>query len=231
MPGATASASLAEHAYTILRDRLVMLDISPGAPLSESELASELQVGRTPLREALKRLATDHLVEFFPRRGTFATRADIGELKNITEMRVILEPAGALKAARNATAAQREALYALATEIGELGRAQPSARTLLTQDLEVHRSIYRLVDNAYMRETLFRLDNLATRLWWSVIHHVPSVIEHIAGHRAMLIAVADGAEAKAAELAREHVTEFHQQLQRELIASVGGPPQEVGAAL
>lgn len=105
MPTAPTNSSLADYCYTTVRDRLVMLDIEPGSPISEQELCQELGVGRTPLREALKRLSTDHLVRFFPRRGTFATAADFSELNSLTEMRAILEPAGARRAAAHAAAA------------------------------------------------------------------------------------------------------------------------------
>lgn len=221
MQPASAPSNLADYAYGILRDRLVMLDIVPGSPINESALAAELNVGRTPLREALKRLQGDHLVAFFPRRGTFATSADLGELKGITEMRLLLEPAGTYKAAESATAEQRDRLLSLAQDIAGLMDSNPSARTLTEYDLMVHRAIYELIDNAHMRETLFRLGNLASRLWWAVIQQMPSVAEHIAGHRALLQAVADGDPVQAAELARDHVSEFHQQLQASVIGAEG----------
>ncbi|WP_210047957.1 FCD domain-containing protein [Nesterenkonia lacusekhoensis] len=99
----------------------------------------------------------------------------------------------------------------------------PSARTLIKYDLAVHRAIYELIDNAYMRETLFRLDNLATRLWWSAIQKAPSAAEHIEGHRSLLEAVAEAEPERAAELTAEHVTEFHQRLQ-EIVLGTGERP-------
>src|SRR5437763_11184154 len=72
-----AATSLADKAYVAIRDRLIMLDIRPGEPIDDGDLARELGVGRTPVREALKRLEGDRLVVSFPRRGTFATGMDI----------------------------------------------------------------------------------------------------------------------------------------------------------
>ena len=83
--------SLAEQAYRILRDQLIMLDVAPGDPLNETRLAAELGFGRTPLREALKRLELDHLVVSYPRRGTFATGVDITELADVSEVRHLLD--------------------------------------------------------------------------------------------------------------------------------------------
>lgn len=216
---AAERANLADYAYGILRDRLVMLDIPPGAPINETALAAELDLGRTPLREALKRLQTDHLVQFYARRGTFATPADLAELRSLTEMRVILEPAATRKAAQTASMRQRQELHRLAGDISGLMDSDPDARTLIEHDLSVHRAIYNAVDNEHMRETLFRLGNLATRLWWSVIQDVPSVADHIAGHQSLLDAVARGDAERSAELAREHVTEFHRKLQGAVIGS------------
>ena len=70
-------SSLADRAYLALRDRLTTLQIKPGEPIDDGRVASELEVGRTPVREALKRLEDDRLVISYPRRGTFATGVEI----------------------------------------------------------------------------------------------------------------------------------------------------------
>src|SRR3954447_3432426 len=95
----SAPASLAERAYLAIRDQLIMLDIRPGDPIDDDELAKALGVGRTPVREALKRLEGDRLVVSYPRRGTFATGMDISDLAHISEIRVQLEPLAARRAA------------------------------------------------------------------------------------------------------------------------------------
>src|SRR5688572_5909610 len=79
--------SLAERAYRDIRDRLVMLDIRPGAPINDDLLARSLGAGRTPVLEALKRLEYERLVVAFPRRGTFATEVNITDLAHISEVR------------------------------------------------------------------------------------------------------------------------------------------------
>src|SRR5690242_16705671 len=79
--------SFAERAYEIIRDRLVMLEIRPGAPINDDQLGRELGLGRTPVREALKRLERERLVVAYPRRGTFATDVKIADLGHISEVR------------------------------------------------------------------------------------------------------------------------------------------------
>lgn len=82
--------SLAELAYRAIQDRLVRLDIRPGAPINEEELCLRLGMGRTPVREALKRLEHERLVVAYPRRGTFATEINVTDLRHISEVRELL---------------------------------------------------------------------------------------------------------------------------------------------
>lgn len=199
--------SLAEQAYRALRDRLIMLDIAPGEPLHEGRLAEELGVGRTPLREAMKRLEIDHLVASYPRRGTFATPVDITELAAVSEVREPLEPLAARAAAERATAevcaelrAAREGIEALA--------AQTPWREVMAQDLAVHRLLYRAAGNHHLEESLIRLDNLATRIWCVVADRLPDVVGHIREHVALLDAVLDGEADRAAALSADHVRHF-----------------------
>jgi DNA-binding GntR family transcriptional regulator len=83
---------LSDRAYAALRDRLISLEIPPGAPIDEDALTRELAVGRTPVREAVRRLALEGLIVVYPRRGTFASTINITSLTDITDVRAQLEP-------------------------------------------------------------------------------------------------------------------------------------------
>ena len=97
---AAATGLLSDRAYVALRDRLISLVIPPGAPIDEDALTRELRVGRTPVREAVRRLAViEGLVVVYPRRGTFASSIDITSLSDITDVRCRLEPHAAARAA------------------------------------------------------------------------------------------------------------------------------------
>ena len=95
---------LADRAYVELRDRLVTLAIAPGAPIDEDLLGRQLEMGRTPVREAIKRLALENLVTVFPRRGTFASEINITDLNQISDVRIVLEGHAGLRAAERITA-------------------------------------------------------------------------------------------------------------------------------
>src|SRR6267378_754266 len=88
---AEAARSQSEAAYLRIRDRIVSLDMPPGSVVQEAKLREELEIGRTPIREALQRLALENLVRSIPHRGTFVTDVNITDLSRITEVRVVLE--------------------------------------------------------------------------------------------------------------------------------------------
>ena len=91
--GDTAGAprSLADLAYQEIQELLVRLAIRPGAPINEEDLCLRLGLGRTPVREALKRLEHERLVVAYPRRGTFATEINVTDLTHIFEVRAVIE--------------------------------------------------------------------------------------------------------------------------------------------
>lgn len=199
--------SLADRAYEAIRDRLVMLEIRPGDPLNDDRLAAELGTGRTPVREALKRLEGDRLVVAYPRRGTFATAVDITDLANLSEVRLNLEPLAARSAARNAGSVDRAELSRLGERIAALDPAG-DPRELLRADVEVHRALYRATGNPHLEDVCVRLDNLATRIWVLFLDRLPALPGHVHEHADLLRAVVAGEEERAAELALAHVVGF-----------------------
>ena len=208
--------SLAERAYVAIRDQLIMLEIRPGEPIDDDALARAQGVGRTPVREALKRLEGDRLVVTFPRRGTFATGMDITDLAHISEIRVQLEPLAARRAAERAPRAVREELDALAARIEDLDVGQVDRNGLMRWDLAVHRSIYRAAGNPHLEDVLVRYDNLATRIFCLFLDRLPTVDAHVREHVELLRAIAAGDADRADDLAREHVLGFERTI-REVI--------------
>jgi len=207
--------SLAEQAYEIVRDRLVMLEIRPGAPINDEELARELGLGRTPVREALKHLERERLVVAFPRRGTFATEVNITDLGHISEVRQQLEPAAAAAAARRATAADRAFLRSLATKLRRT-RSESVSSDLMRLDMQVHRAIYAATHNPYLEDTLVHYDNLATRIWCLFLSRLPDLAGHVGEHGDLLAAIAGSEADRAAELSAAHVANF----QRAIMAAL-----------
>lgn len=208
--GAAGPTSLADRAYEAIQDRLVRLDIRPGAPISEEELCASLGLSRTPVREALKRLERDRLVVAYPRRGTFATEINVTDLRHIVEVRELIEPAAAASAARQATAGDRAAFRALAAELTGMTGREATPDELIVLDMRVHRAVYSATHNPYLEDTLVHYANLAIRIWCLFLDRLPRMATHIEEHRDLLDALTGGDSARAADLARRHVTGFDQ---------------------
>lgn len=203
--------SLAQQAYETIRDRLILLEIRPGEPINEDALTRSLEVGRTPVREALKRLESERLVVAYPRRGTFATDVNIADLRHISEVRHSLEPLAAAAAAERATDSDRGRLDAL---LGELTGADGTRASdeLMRLDLRAHRAVYDCTHNPFLQDTLVRYDNLATRIWCVFLPRLSGMAGHVAEHVPLIAAILDGLPDKARELAGEHVSGFEQSI-------------------
>jgi len=208
--------SLANLAYQRIKDRLIMLDIRPGEPINDIGLAAELGMGRTPVREAVKRLETDHLVVSFPRRGTFATVVDVTELGAISDVRQLLEPHAARRAAENASSETRAEMRQTAARIRNLKVVAGDRTTFINEDLAVHQLIYKATGNPHLEDVLVRYDNLATRIWCMVIDRLPDLAEHVREHSLLLETIAAGDGDAAASLALEHVRSFERAIRRVL---------------
>ena len=202
---------LADRAYSDLRDRIVTLRIAPGAPIDEDVLGGELGIGRTPVREAIKRLALENLVTVFPRRGTFASEINITDLADICDVRVQLEGHAAYRAAQRMTPAQRDELTGL---LDELDRSQGSDDTeaLMALDTRVHRFIHGATGNPYLEETLGRYFNLSLRIWYLVLDRLPHLFARVHEHGDLLHAIADGEADRARAIIAEHIETFEREI-------------------
>jgi DNA-binding GntR family transcriptional regulator len=206
----TAPTSLADKAYVAIRDRLIMLAIRPGDPIDDDALAADLGVGRTPVREALKRLEVDRLVVSYPRRGTFATGMDISDLAQISDIRAQLEPLAARRAAERSARTPDAELAGLAEHIEHLDVTRVDPAELMRWDLAVHRAIYRAAGNPHLEDVCIRYDNLATRIHCLFLDRLETVDVAVREHVELLRAISAGDAERADRLAREHVLGFEQ---------------------
>lgn len=212
------SSSLGDRVYRTLRDEIVFLELPPGAPVREVDVATRLGVGRTPVREALQRLAMNYLVELLPGRGAFVSPISLPDLAKVAEIRLNLEGFAATSAAERATAAERETLRSLRDEIRRATDVTPRA-TLIRLDQDVHHAIYSATHNAFLEDCLNRYLNLTLRAWVLVLDSVGGVAEMVDQHASLIDAVIEGDALKASALAREHITDF----ENDIRAALGNP--------
>ena len=202
---------LADRAYRELRDRLVTLRIAPGAPIDEDLIGRELKMGRTPVREAIKRLALENLVTVFPRRGTFASEINITDLAHISDVRTQLEGHAAYRAAERITEAQRDELVGLLDEL-QASRGNDDLAALMELDARVHRFVYRCAANPFLEETLGRYFNLSLRIWYLVIDRLPHLFARVHEHQDVLLAISAGEPAQARDTLVGHIETFEQEI-------------------
>jgi DNA-binding GntR family transcriptional regulator len=203
--------SLADKAYHEIRGLIVSLELAPGALIDERELIERLEIGRTPVREALRRLAHERLVEVYPRRGMFVTGVDVRELARLSEVRELLEPEAARLAAERATDTDREQLSLLMTEL-DVGGSE-----LMDLDERIHRAVYRAAHNDLLEATLEQYYVLALRIWSMALDRSHELEEAVEAHRALLEAIQAGDGERAADTMRSHVQDFEHAMHRMLL--------------
>jgi DNA-binding GntR family transcriptional regulator len=121
----TRPVTSAERALATLRDLIMGGELAPGARLGEVEIADRLGVSRTPVREALSRLAAAGLVEIAPNRGARVVTWTVAELEGVFDLRAVLEPQLTAHAVPNAAPADVDELDALARRMHEVGTPGP----------------------------------------------------------------------------------------------------------
>jgi DNA-binding GntR family transcriptional regulator len=205
-----------KRAYELIREQIITLELAPGAPLNEQQLAKDLGMGVAPVREALKLLAHDNLVVITPRHGLYVSDVSSPDLDQLSEMRLALEGLAARLAAERATADDFVVMEALRQELAST--PPEDSKHLFDVDHKFHQAIARAAHNKYLADALERNFGLSKRLWHLATPHLgflpPAVEEHVELVEA--IQAGDGERSEA--IMRRHVAEFYAQVRQVLKA-------------
>jgi DNA-binding GntR family transcriptional regulator len=202
---------IADRAYIQLRDRIVTLRLAPGSALREDALMGELALGRTPLREAVKRLALEGLVEVRPRSGTYVTEVEANDIVHIAEVRAELEAQAARLAAKRVTPEQRAAAAGMLAEIDAVAESS-GVGPAMDLDERVHRFVWEAAANPYLTDALERFWALSLRIWHLVLDRVPTLPHAVHEQRDVLDAVLAGDPRRAGARMRQHVQAFEAEI-------------------
>lgn len=215
VPHRDEAASLTEKAYFCIRDAIIRLRLAPGDTVDERALMRDLDVGRTPVREALHRLADQRLVQIIPRRGIFVTAIDVRDLGSISEVRTRLESHAGRLAAERATEAERAETGAL---LDHVSARQPGAdqTELIELDQLVHRHVHQCTHNAYLQATLEEYFVLSLRLWFLVLDRLEALEPAVTEHRDLLAAIRDRDPDTAERVLDAHIRGFEAAIRRVL---------------
>lgn len=205
----TPAVSLVERIYDALEDRIVSLELPPGAMLSEVTIAREFGVSRTPVGEALQRLAREGLVNVLPRRGIVVTDISLtGQMRVLEFRRDIANFIGRL-GARRADTAERDALRRVAQAF-QKAAANADGRRLNEADKEFHELFATCAHNNYAATAMAPLDSLARRFFYA---HSLDISKSAQLHADIAFAIADG-DPVSAERATNALADYLDELTR-----------------
>jgi len=205
------SESLSERAYRAIRDLIVRVDLAPGDVIREDDLQARLGIGRTPIREALQRLARDQFVTVIPRRGMLVAGVDVTELSMLYETRAILEPyATRLACARG----RSEHWEAMAAAIDAARRPGASNDDLMAIDRTCHEIVWSASGNRFLTDTLDMLYAQSDRLWHLYLADVSDMRHAVEEHAEIHGALVAGDAERAALLAEAHMRAFDDEITR-----------------
>lgn len=205
---------LSDKAYQLIRHKIITLELPPRSAIDEQALMEDLQLGRTPIREALQRLAAEDLVFFAPRRGIFVADVSLTDLQKIFELRIILEGFCARLAAQRVTNDQLAVMRSLIQELSQLPGGD--SKELMAIDEQFHELLYQAADNEFLAETLRRLHALSFRIWHLVLDRLGSVKGAMEQHIEIVRALQARDEEQAEVLLQRHVIEFQQEIKSAL---------------
>lgn len=218
-----AGDSLSEIAYSAIRHRLVTLTIPPGQAFSEGQLAGELLISKTPVREALSRLQQEGLVDVEPRAGYRATPITVGDARDLLSVRILLEgEAAALAAARIAAGLADPAVV---SEVERLSKVtyDPDNRASIWRHLETntafHVGIARIGGNRFLTEALSRVFVLCERLLHAGMALTTRPRDVLNEHEEIINAVFSGEPDVARRVAMDQATKGRELILDALLSS------------
>ena len=214
------SETRAQLAYRRIEQMIVSLELQPGSKISEQTLSAALGLGRTPVREALQRLAREGTVEVRPRSGVVVSRIDVGDHFKLIEVRREVERILVRRCARLADGAVRRAFGELRDRF-VAARDTGDAALFMAADREFNALVARTADNAYAARTMAPLQAQTRRFWFLYFERYGDLARVSGLHAAIAAAIAanDPDEAVATLEALLDYVEEYTELTRRALAS------------
>ncbi|WP_413377435.1 GntR family transcriptional regulator [Alkalihalobacillus sp. 1P02AB] len=196
--------STRDFVYEIIRERIMTLDLAPGSSISEKEIADELEVSRTPVREAFLKLSEDELLQILPQKGSFVTLIDIEHAENARFMREHLEVAMIRLACEKITNGAIEKMEMNLSQ-QEMVRKAKDEEAHFQLDQDFHRLISEGTDKLRVWGAIQKMNihlnrilklSINSRYNWDVL------TEH---HRQLFTAIKEKDQESAEKIMREHL--------------------------
>lgn len=209
-PALSGGDSLSDLAYRQIEELIVTLALEPGTVLSEAGLSDRLGIGRTPVREALQRLAMEGLVVVLPRRGVVVSEINLTRQLDLIEVRRELERLIARRAARRASAAERAAFRQLADDFARAA-ADNDDIAFMRHDKAFNAMTLSACRNEYAARAMTLMQGLSRRFWYQHYRQALDLPLCARLHAEVARAIADGdsdAAARASDGLIDYIEAF-----------------------
>ena len=207
----TMDVTNADQAYEKILIKIVKSEMEPGSVIEERLLMEELGFGRTPIREALKRLANERFISVRPRRGMFVEPITITDINRIYEIRYELEALCVRLAVKRV---KPEQIVALKTLLERAEAAQMvDVEEIIEHDRKFHFKLYQCCFNNLLIKDLRKYYNMSQRIWYSGLHSLEPVKFGWLDHVELVKAIEDKDEDAADEIMRRHISDFQKNIQ------------------
>jgi DNA-binding GntR family transcriptional regulator len=204
----------ADKAYRQIKEKIVTVQMMPGSVIREAELMDNLRFGRTPIREALKRLQTENLVDVVPRRGLFVADITITDLQQIYEVRVEVESLCARLAAERLSPENLAEMKQLVVEYKMSDHTDKA--WVLQHDRQLHELLARSAGNNFLYHDFEQYYNLSIRIWHLALSRIRAEDINVEAHIDILGAIEAGDCLQAEGRMRQHIKHFHNTIKQYL---------------
>lgn len=198
-----------------IRQAIIDGTFSPGERLMEIQLADEMGVSRTPVREAIRKLELEGFVVMIPRRGAYVADISIRDITEIYEIRTCLDVLSAGLAAERITDEELEALNRLLVEIGQY-IAENNMEKIVEADTAFHDILYQASRNERLRSIINNLREQLTGIRGRSMSYPGRLVETMDEHRALVDSIAARDVERAQNAARVHIENAEHTLMKSL---------------
>lgn len=199
-----ASRSLNAKAHAHLKRRIIRCELAPGQRVTEAQLVADLDIGKTPVREALAKLHQEGFVEVLPRHGYRITPITLGAVQELFGLRLVVEPASIRLAAGHVAAAQRRRLDELC-QAGYIGGDRASVEAFVRAHHELHALVAQIAGNRRLAELVAQLLLESERLFHLGLLRQDCSAPTAWEHRGLVEVLAASDAARAEQIAREQI--------------------------
>lgn len=208
--------SLQVQAYQALRSAILSGELLAGTRLVETQLAKQLQVSRTPIREAIRQLQQENLITIDASGTLRVATLSMQDAVQLYTCRIALEQLSVVGACETATDGEIEALHKLVIAAEQMERSQSTNAHLLNLDYQFHRSIARSSGNLWLTSLLDQVFDQMALLRIQTLQRNPQVLEIRQEHREIYQAIADRDAKQAVNMVVSHLSASRDRVIREI---------------